>query len=508
MLFAEERRTLLWWPPVLVLLILLGNVAGWLAIDLLPDEAYYWVWSERPQGGYFDHPGLIAWLMRPFTELFGDRVWAIRIPAVVSWLVGAWLVSDLARRVYQDRIAGQMALLVWASMPLMQAGFHVVTPDAPMIIFSALALYLACRAALEGQGMLWLAAGVAVGLAMWGKYPAVVVALGLLLALFFSAQGRQVLRTPWPWLAIVAALAAFLPVLLWNWQHDWVSFAFQLNHGVKASIEQNPLQMALLFIAGQMGVVMPWSWLAMVVSTLRTPPRVVPLVHHLLVAGFALPLLAFGAAALTSEAEANWPATAYLAGSVLLGGTLARWLYPPEGSQRRWPVALVILLVLLPTVLINLIRFPHWIQYFAVELPAPRTQLSQSFGWEQVAEGMAPVLAQQEAVNPHGGRCIVLGDKLQTTSMLAFLLQDVSRVSAAADARISQFTLWEEEQPFERDAFCLFVEQYDNERQFRDTADLAHQGRWQQVSLLTVNTPDGVTRWYGLFVPQSDGAEE
>jgi len=350
---------------------------------------------------------------------------------------------------------------------------------------------------------MWLAAGVAVGLAMWGKYPAVLVAMGLILALPFSVQGRQVLRSPWPWLAIVAALGAFMPVVRWNWQHDWVSFAFQLHHGVKASIKQNPLEMALLFIGGQMAVVMPWSWVAMVVASVRRPAAIPPLAHHLLLLGFALPLLVFGVAALTSKAHPNWPATAYVAGSVLLGGALARWLSPAAGSQ-RWKVALVVCLFLLPTLLLNLIRFPQWLQYLELKLPPQRTQFSQSFGWQQVQAELLPLLAQQQAKHPRAERCVVIGNRLQTASMLAFLLRDASRVTVASDSRISQFALWEQESPIAEGAFCLYVEQYERQRDIREQADLLHQGRWQRTALLSVETPDAARRWYGFFLPQRD----
>jgi hypothetical protein len=224
-------------------------------------------------------------------------------------------------------------------------------------------------------------------------------------------------------------------------------------------------------------------------------------VYHLLLLAFALPLLVFGAAALTSEGHANWPATAYMTGSVLLGGALARWLYPAAGPRRR-AVVLVVCLFLLSTMVLNLFRFPQWLHYLELDLPPQRTQFSQSFGWQQVQDEMMPILAQQQAGHPLAERCVVIGDKLQTASMLAFLLQDTSRVTAAADSRVSQFTLWEQATPFAAGAFCLFVEQYDLEREIREQADLLHQGRWQRIALLRVETPDRSQRWYGFFLPQ------
>ena len=39
---------------------------------------------------------------------------------------------------------------------------------------------------------------------------------------------RRWLTSPYPWLAALIAGLVFLPVLIWNWQHDWASFRFQL----------------------------------------------------------------------------------------------------------------------------------------------------------------------------------------------------------------------------------------------------------------------------------------
>ena len=37
-------------------------------LDLYADEAYYWMWSRRLATGYFDHPPMVAWLIRAGTR--------------------------------------------------------------------------------------------------------------------------------------------------------------------------------------------------------------------------------------------------------------------------------------------------------------------------------------------------------------------------------------------------------------------------------------------------------
>jgi hypothetical protein len=493
------------WLFLLVALSLIFNILAWFNIGLLPDEAYYWIWSQRLEAGYFDHPSLVAWVIRPFTEMFGSSAWAIRLPSVLTWLLGAWLAYDLGERLYGRRSAGLLAMLVWASLPIVQIGFHIVTPDTPMLLFGWLSYYFACRAVMEDRAALWALTGLAIGLAVAGKYPGAVIAIGLFLALPLSREGRRYLRTPWPWLAILLALLAFAPVIWWNAERDWISFAFQLGHGIEAAgpAEESTLELLLLYLGGQLGVAMPWTLIAMLYAALFGARRLLQahsLHYPILLLGFLLPLLIFGAAALTTEGHPNWPVSAYIPGTLLLAGVLDRWLTPVAGGQQRSVVryALIVAFVI-PLVLVNLLRFPHWLEYVGIELPSQRTQLSQSYGWQEVKQALLPLLQREEATNPYGNRCIVIGNKLQTASMLGFLLGDADRVTAASDTRLNQFHLWQQEQPVPPQAYCLYFEQFAEREAIPATRRMQGQGEWRLSKKMEVKTPDLSSRWYAFY---------
>ncbi|MGC3997293.1 MAG: hypothetical protein QM767_07220 [Anaeromyxobacter sp.] len=53
--------------------------------------------------------------------------------------------------------------------------------------------------------------------------------------LLLDPRGRRLLRTPWPWLGVVLALALFSPVLFWNAARSGASFAFQTGERVAHS---------------------------------------------------------------------------------------------------------------------------------------------------------------------------------------------------------------------------------------------------------------------------------
>ncbi len=491
-------------PPLWITLLVSAGLAlngyAWLNIGILPDEAYYWVWSQRLQWGYFDHPPLIAWLIRPFTALFGDGAAIIRLPAVITWLLSCGLAWLLALRIYGKQRAGALAVLVWSSLPIVQAGFHIVTPDIPLVLFAWLSYYFSWQAVTLRSTKRWMVAGVWSGLALLGKYPAILLLGTVFIALLLSRDGRRELASRGPWLAAGIAILLFSPVLFWNYQHDWVSFAFQFGHGVRQQLTE-PWHLLTLFLGGQLGVVMPWTFVAMIYASLRASRWGLPsgsFSLHLLVTGFWLPLLLFGAAGLSAKAEANWPLLAYLPGSLLLAGALNHWLYT-NNTPRRKLITMVIVAYAVSLLLVNIIRFPWWLEPLGMQLPPQRTQLSQSYGWPQVGQEMERLLA----TIPQGEHCKVAGASHQETAMLALLLGDAKRVLASPQARISQFTLWQEEARLPA-TVCLYVEQFDHENHIHTETVLNEWGRWQRVSLLRLTNPDLTTRWFGFFVPRPE----
>jgi 4-amino-4-deoxy-L-arabinose transferase-like glycosyltransferase len=490
------------WLTVLLAISLLGNLYALFSIGMLPDEAYYWVWSQRLALSYYDHPPLVGWLMWPFTELFGNGVVVVRLQAVLSWLVGAIIGYDLTRRLYGDRVAGALAVLVWSSLPIVQVGFHIVTPDSPLIIFTWLVYYFAYLAVAERKPMLWLAVGASVGLTLLAKYPAVLVLGGLFFTLIFTREGRAELTTRWPWLGVGLAFLLFMPVVIWNAQHDWISFAFQFSHGVKEKVAASAGELFLLFLGGQLLVPMPWSFFAMLWASFR-PGKLSSYNHLLLSFGFLTPLVIFGLAGLTTTSAANWPETAYVPGTVLLAGLLWRWLYYNDDVVSRGKVALISVLMLIGVALIDVMRFPAIFSWFGMEeATKQRTQLSQSYGWNVVRDELRkqlPGIDQQ-----YGADCTILLDNHARAGMVAWLLDEPYRVNVTADTRINQYNLWNREQPPTK--ACLYIAKYDGEKWQRGEVPVQAslpEGDWLRIKLLEVNNPDHTISWFAFYLPET-----
>ena len=502
---VDLKKLYIFTVPLLVLGVL-GNVIAWLTLGILPDEAYYWVWSQRLELSYYDHPPFVAWFIWPFVELFGHSVVSVRLPTVLAWLLTSYLAFDFARRVYGNIHVGYLAVLIWTSMPIVMSGFHIVTPDSPFILFTWLVFYLVWRTVAEERYTWWLVVGTIAGLSMLSKYPAVLTYAAIFLALLFTSQGRQHLATIWPWLGVLLGLLLFMPVVVWNWQNEWISFAFQFQHGVQETISPEPLNMFLLFLGGQLGVVMPWTWLGMVWASISSKGQELlqPFTRHLLRFGFWLPLIVFGAAGLTAKSGPNWPAAAYVTGTILFSGLLYRILF--NGTRfRTWFGVTILFLGLVTIVLINALRFPAWMQTMGLDsLTTQRTQLSQAYDWPVVHRKLDELLPMLEKSHPMGESCLILADNHARSAMLAWLLRAPERVGLLSTGRMSQYQIWDRDVEVSPNIHCLYVHRYGWGRKPSDiNEEIQTDGiTWVSIDSLEVVNPDLSRRLYVFYVPK------
>lgn len=219
---------------MLVATLAVRLVVGALA-PLSEDEAYYRLWSLQPALGYFDHPPMIAWWIWAGRQVLGDTALGVRLLPTLAASLTTLLTFDLARTLgFGERVAARAGIWLNATV-LMGLGGQLAVPDAPNALFWTATLCCAFRAA-RGRPAWWLAAGAMAGLDCLSKYSALFLAPGVLLWLALSADGRRRLRTPWPWLAAVIALAVFAPNIGWNAGHGWMTFGKQFGRAEIASL--------------------------------------------------------------------------------------------------------------------------------------------------------------------------------------------------------------------------------------------------------------------------------
>lgn len=496
--FAEHSPR---WVVFLIAAIAIANLVALLAVGTHTDEAFYWLWSERLAWGYYDHPPMIAWLVRLFTTFFGDNGAAIRIPAYLTWIAVMILSYDLASRMFPDRKAAPaLAILVLAGAPLFQFGSHIITPDVPFVLFSTLGYYLFYRALVEDRTSTWILAGIAVGATALSKYNAILIPFSLLPAMLVTEAGKKAWTQRGFWLAIVSAAVVSSPVFIWNYLNDWISISYQLGHGTGLN-RRSAGEFLGLYISGQMANVLPWIFLLMLASVLllyRKLRQNRSLEYWLLSGAFLVPLVFFGILGTLSKSEPNWPAMAYVPGSLLVGYQLSAWLFSPEASAvpvRKWLRNLLVLSTVLSILLVNLVRFPDWAWLFEKKVIPDDTQIPSIYGWTELGQALRK--NAKRYFDDTG--CTVLTGNHLLAGQLALQLKSADRISFATGDRVTQFHIWADTGEIAAaSSACLYVRV--DRGALPLSTNVSFSGiDWILVNQVAVLAPDRTTRYYSIF---------
>ncbi len=311
-----------------VLLLILGSTILRLlfgaALGLGVDESYMVTAGRSLSLGYYDHPPASWWLAWGAVHLTGSEAPIIvRLPFIALFALSTWLMYRLGTAI-SDARRGLWAAVLFNLSPV----FGVTTgtwvlPDGPLDC-ALLAATVCLLLALERDALVWwLASGICAGLALLSKYTAILTIAGAGLYLLSNREHRQWLGRPGPWCAAFVALLVFSPVLIWNAEHGWVSFAFQ---GDRAAIGHFQPFAPLATLAGESLFVLPWIWLPMLavfIAAIRRGPS--EWRSWLLCCLAALPIVLFALVSAWSSRRVlfHWAAPGYLMLFPLLGAAVA-----------------------------------------------------------------------------------------------------------------------------------------------------------------------------------------
>jgi 4-amino-4-deoxy-L-arabinose transferase-like glycosyltransferase len=407
---ASEARLLRQTWLAISALVLVRLVAA-AVTPLSFDEAYYWTWAKHLAGGYYDHPPMVALIIRLGTMIAGDNPFGVRVVSVLLALPMSWAVYETAAMLFGGRrVASTAAILL--NVTLMAAvGTMIVTPDAPLMVASGFVLYTLAKVITTERAAWWLAVGLAVGAALVSKYTALFFGPAILIWLVVVPKMRRWLLSPWPYLGGIVAFAVCAPVILWNAEHHWVSFIKQFGRArithltLRYVAEIVPTQILfaspLVFVLGAMGLY--------AMATKRGGAYVA---RALLNAMIWIIMLYFTWHSLHSRVEANWFSPIYPAFAIVaaVAAHMVNWSergkrLAPFSLRRAAPVGIAIFAVLVIQAETGLLSGYR----------RDATVRSIGVGWRE----MAP---QIEAVRVRTGAACVLANDYGTTSWLMFYL--------------------------------------------------------------------------------------
>jgi 4-amino-4-deoxy-L-arabinose transferase-like glycosyltransferase len=311
-------------------------------LGLGDDEAYYWEWGRHPALSYFDHPPMTAWVSRICCTLAGNTQWGARLGAIVFSSCFMILLYAAMMKFFNDRRRAFFAVVFVATIPLFTAGGFMMVPDAMLALFWIASIYAFSLAVNEKRQSAWYALGTVFGLGLLSKYNMVMLPICVLTFLILSRDDRFWLKRKEPYLAVAIGLLLFSPVLIWNGQRGFPSFAFHLiERNASAGWSWRPFR---LFLAGQFGYLSPLVYLGSLVAMMYAGYRGIKRSDRKMLLLFAMSVpyvLIFSlACSISPTTKPHWPAMGYVAAFMVMVDQFCRFLETPLIRYRRvWLVS-------------------------------------------------------------------------------------------------------------------------------------------------------------------------
>lgn len=284
--------------------------------QLQDDEAYYWVFSKFLSWGYFDHPPLIALLI---------KIGTVFLPGELGVRIFPLFLTTLSLIITEKLIESKSPFLFYAvclSLPVLQIAGFVAVPDIPLIFFTSLFFFV--YRSFTKSNSLWdsILLGLTMAGLLYSKYQ------GILVIFFTLLSNIKLLKRKGVYIACITALLLFTPHLVWEYNHDWISIRF---HFFERNTEQYDFGVTIEYLLGQLVVAGPLAAIIVFTGTFlfRTNNLAEKAMQYSAIGIFSFFLIS----TLKGRVEANWTSPAIVPMIVLTHNYLIghikwrRWLY-------------------------------------------------------------------------------------------------------------------------------------------------------------------------------------
>lgn len=430
-----------------LVLLALGLVFTWrfllsAHVNLIPDECSYWAWSRRLDWSYFDNSGMVAYLIRISTWAFGySTPFSVRFPFLLLSVLSSGLLYLCSRNLFGNRGLALVTVFVFNMTPVALLGGSAAIHDNALIFFTIMALWSMTQY-LSRREDIWLyITGAAIGLSILSKYTGIINLVCVLVFLMSSGEFRRVVFTRGPWIGAGLSLLFTIPIIYWNWTHDWASLSHILFIGSGAVSVTRRIEDGLGFNIAQFFLVSPVMYVFLLVSVgaavwrnLRKPD-----VNHLLCLSFGLPLMLFAIQSFRGHVEANWSIPWYI-GPLLLcvWSYYGKWEGALNVADRSWGRKFVRWSFASSLCIASLVVLHAWIGIMpaSVERSVAKADriIWETRGWDELGKHVKALVKEDE---------VIAADSYQLCALLEFNIPGQPAVRYLAPwGRPTQFDVW------------------------------------------------------------------
>jgi 4-amino-4-deoxy-L-arabinose transferase-like glycosyltransferase len=365
------------------------------------DDARHLEW------GFVAYPPLTPAAGRLSLALFGISTRGVRVLPIIALAVALLLAGLMARELGGSRRAQVLTSLAVAFIPIVTIQTSVLQYVSFDYLWGVLLTYFLLRLLNTNDARLWMAIGAVIGLGMMTKYTMAFFVAGLVGGLLatgvFDRNIRSQLRSPWLWGGVVVSLIIFLPNLIWQIQHHFISLDF-LRHIHARDVGQGrthgflPEQLYVCVSAGLAPLALMSIWFFFSERGRK---------YRLLGWMFVLTLLLF----VVAQARSYYLGPLY---PVLLAGGSVMWERWVEASSRKWAITIqsVTWLMVVSSAVLSFALFtPVAPINSALWNVTGKIQdnFKEEIGWTDLAETVARVY-QSIPQNERAGSGIIVGN--------------------------------------------------------------------------------------------------
>ncbi len=444
--FNLSKTLIIGFIGVYVLRLLISLFMG-----IMPQDAYYYLYSEHLALSYFDHPPMVAYMLKLSSAIFGQSVLTIKLTDFVISMLSFFSFYYLATFFLSKRGALYAAIFYGSTLLLTVLSMNT-TPDVPLIFFWTIALIVLHKAIFQNKLHFWALSGVLMGLSFDSKYTGLFLLAGLFLFLLMSKNHRHLLFSKQMFVTLILFLITVAPIIYWNFDNDWISFAFQTTERVA---DEGQFALKPLLFLGTLGtqlfLLIPVLFCGMVFIYFKLARKAIKKrrlfddpTNFLL--AFSVPIIGFFfAVSLISWVKLNWMMPGYVAAIILI----SRYL-----SKKMLYSQVVVSLV------IHIILFIQ-VAFYIVEVKSDDTW----FGWEELAEEVGTLKEK----NPDS--FIFSKDGYKVSAVLNFYLDEHVYSGNVVGEHGLQFSLIDSELDHLEGRDAIFI---DSENNFKNLSKSNH----------------------------------
>ena len=415
-------------------------------MGIMPQDAYYYFYSEHLDFSYFDHPPMVAYMLRFFGLFLGKSVVAIKLTDFLVTLLSLMAFFRLASYFLPEKQTLRATFFYGTTLLLTVLSINT-TPDVPLMLLWTLALVFSYKALFESKIQYWIAAGFLMGLSFISKYTALFLLFGMFAFLILSKPHRKYLISKQSLALLVFFFIGIFPVVYWNYLNDWASFAFQTSDRA-GSIKDFGIQSDLFLgnFATQLMLLIPFLFVGMNVIVYKMIRKVLtkktlPNERHLFLMVFSLPIILFFiCVSVVYWVKLNWIMPGYIAAIILVTGYL---------SDRLLKGQILTSLVLHVLLAVQIVFYP-----------VPVKSDDTWFGWEEFSVEL------DERMKEHSEAFLFADDDYKTSAVLNFYLDRKIYAGNVVGRPGKQFSLRDPDLSHLEGSDAIFI---DTDKRFKHT---------------------------------------